>query len=79
MGVPLDVAVSRVMQAPPERIRRVMFDPQQDPGWMSAVKSVERLSDDDRPGARVRRVGRFMGRELRWTTETVRALRNSST
>jgi len=79
MGVPLDVAVSRVMRAPPERVRRVMFDAQQDPGWMAAVKSVERLSDDDRPGARVRRVGRFMGRELRWTTETVRALRNSST
>jgi uncharacterized membrane protein len=71
MGAPLDVAVSRVMQAPPDRVRRIMFDAQQDPGWMAAVKVVERLSDDNRPGARVRRVGRFMGRELRWTTETV--------
>ncbi len=36
---------------------------------MAAVKSVELLSDELRPGARVRRTGQFLGRTLRWTTE----------
>jgi uncharacterized membrane protein len=48
-----------------------MFDPRHDPEWMAAVKSVAPLDDDVRPGARVRRVGRFLGRTLRWTTEVV--------
>ena len=69
MTAPLDVSVSRVMQAPPDRIRRIMFDPMQDPGWMAAVKSVEPIDAHDEPGARVRRIGRFLGRPLRWTTE----------
>jgi hypothetical protein len=71
MTAPLDVSVSRVMQAPPDRIRRIMFDPMQDPGWMAAVKSVERIDTHEEPGARVRRIGRFLGRPLRWTTELI--------
>jgi uncharacterized membrane protein len=48
-----------------------MFDPRRDPEWMAAVKSVDPIDDEVRPGARVRRVGRFLGRTLRWTTEIV--------
>ena len=59
------------MSAAPERVRAVMFEPRNDPQWMAAVKSVEPQSDSYAPGARVRRVGRFLGRELRWTTELV--------
>jgi hypothetical protein len=77
----IDVTVSREMRAAPERVRAVMFEPRNDPQWMAAVKSVEPLDsaqgkpqdDGYAPGARVRRVGRFMGRELRWTTELVSA------
>jgi hypothetical protein len=56
------------MEAAPDRIRSVMFDPRLDPGWMAAVRHVEPSSDDG-PGARVRRTGRFLGRTIRWTTE----------
>lgn len=69
MAAPLDVTVRRLVSAPPEAVRRVMFDPEQDPGWMAAVTSVARLTGGDEPGGRVRRTGRFMGRTLRWTTE----------
>jgi len=72
----LDVTVSLAMVAPPDRVVGVMFDPRQDPGWMAAVTSVEPLSVDMSPGARVRRTGRFLGRTLRWTTEVVSARPN---
>ena len=69
----IDVSVAREMRAAPERVRAVMFEPRNDPQWMAAVKSVEPQGDGYAPGARVRRVGRFLGRELRWTTELVSA------
>jgi uncharacterized membrane protein len=69
MASPLDVSVTETVAASPARIRAIMFDPRQDPTWMAAVKRVEPLSEDLRPGARVRRIGRFLGRTLRWTTE----------
>jgi uncharacterized membrane protein len=71
MGADLDVRVTIQMDASPERIRSVMFDPRHDPEWMAAVKSVEPLGDYTHPGTRVRRVGRFLGRTLHWTTEVV--------
>lgn len=73
MGAPVDVAVSLFIHASPDRVRAAMFDPIHDPRWMAAVKSVDASSSENAPGARVRRVGRFMGRELRWTTEVVSA------
>jgi uncharacterized membrane protein len=72
----IDVSVTQAMAASPDRVRAVMFDPRHDPNWMAAVKSVEPLADETRPGARVRRVGRFLGRTLRWTTEVVAAAPN---
>lgn len=69
MASTLDVTVMELIEASPDRVRRLMFDPRQDPTWMAAVKSVEAPIDDIRAGARVRRVGRFLGRTLRWTTE----------
>jgi uncharacterized membrane protein len=69
MAATLDVSVTHLVEASPDRLRRIMFDARQDPTWMAAVKSVELLTEDLRPGARVRRVGKFLGRTLRWTTE----------
>ena len=69
MPCPLDVSVTESVAASPARVRAIMFDPRLDPTWMAAVKRVEPLSEDLRPGARVRRIGRFLGRTLRWTTE----------
>jgi uncharacterized membrane protein len=65
----LDVEVTTYIDAAPDRVRALMFDPRSDPRWMAAVKSVEPLGGDVRAGARVRRTGRFLGRTLRWTTE----------
>jgi uncharacterized membrane protein len=69
MAATLDVSVTHLVEASPDRLRRIMFDARQDPTWMASVKSVELLTEDLRPGARVRRVGKFLGRTLRWTTE----------
>jgi uncharacterized membrane protein len=71
MASPLDVTATDLVDAPPARVRDIMFDPRQDPAWMAAVKSVEVITEDLRPGARVRRTGRFLGRTLRWTTEVI--------
>ena len=35
------------------------------------------LAGELRPGARVRRIGRFLGRTLRWTTEVTSVLANT--
>jgi uncharacterized protein YndB with AHSA1/START domain len=69
MASALDVSVTDVVDASPARVRKIMFDPRQDPSWMAAVKRVEPLTEELRSGARVRRIGRFLGRTLRWTTE----------
>jgi|SRR5437867_1447036 len=69
MASPLDVSVTSLVAASPASIRAIMFDPRQDPTWMAAVTHVEPLTEELCPGARVRRVGRFLGRTLRWTTE----------
>jgi uncharacterized membrane protein len=67
----LDVSVTVPIAASAERVRSYMFDPHHDPEWMAAVKSVEPLDEAAQPGARVRRVGRFLGRTLRWTTVVI--------
>ena len=72
MASTIDVSVTDRVDASPSQIRAIMFDPRQDPTWMAAVKTVEPANDDLRPGARVRRTGRFLGRTLRWTTEVSR-------
>ena len=69
VGAALDVSVTNLIAASPAWVREIMFDARRDPTWMAAVKQVEPLSAELRPGARVRRVGRFLGRTLRWTTE----------
>lgn len=71
MARTIDVTVGRAIAATPDRLRALMFDPRQDPRWMAAVRSVEPEAGEMRPGARVRRVGRFLGRTLRWTTEVI--------
>ena len=76
MARTLDVTVGRQMAVSPDRVRTVMFDPHQDPGWMAAVKAVEPLTGEAGRAARVRRTGRFLGRTIHWTTETA-ALRQN--
>ena len=66
----MDVEVSRRMPAPPERVAQIMFDPDRDPEWIGGAKAVERLTPDPHaPGARVKRIGGFMGKKFFWVTE----------
>jgi uncharacterized membrane protein len=71
MSQSIDVRVELPIHASADAIRAAMFDPRQDPHWMAAVRSVEPEADTLRPGARVRRTGRFLGRTLQWTTEVL--------
>jgi uncharacterized membrane protein len=64
----IDVSVEIEIAAEPTDIASVMFDPQREPDWMSAIKSVEIIDAALKPGARVRHSASFMGREVAWTT-----------
>jgi hypothetical protein len=67
----LDVTAEIEIAASPADIAAVMFDPHRDPDWMSAVSAVEVFDPGIRPGARVRRTGTLLGRDISWTTEVV--------
>ncbi|HUL74985.1 MAG TPA: SRPBCC family protein [Vicinamibacterales bacterium] len=64
----IDVTAEIQIAAEPTDIASVMFDPQREPEWIAAVKSVEVVDPAIKAGARVRRTGSFLGRELAWTT-----------
>src|SRR6476661_8039626 len=65
----IDLTVETEIAAAPADVAAIMFDPQREPEWMSAIKSVEVIDPALQPGARVRRKAQFLGRELSWTTE----------
>jgi uncharacterized protein YndB with AHSA1/START domain len=65
----IDLTVETEIAAAPADVAAVMFDPQREPEWMSAIKQVEIVDAALRPGARVRRTASFMGRAIGWTTE----------
>ena len=66
----MDIEVSRRIAAPPARVAEIMFDPDRDPEWIGGARAVERLTPDPHAlGARVKRIGGFMGRKFFWVTE----------
>lgn len=65
----VDVTADTEIAAAPADVAAVMFDPQREPEWMSAVRKVEVIDAALQPGARVRRTASFMGRDIGWTTE----------
>jgi uncharacterized membrane protein len=65
----VNVTAEIEIAAAPADVAAVMFDPQREPEWMSAVKTVEIVDAALQPGARVRRTASFMGKEIAWTTE----------
>ena len=63
----LDVTATLDISAPPEAVASVQFDPARDPEWIGGVDRVE--TDTPPPlgiGSQVRRIGRFMGRQIVW-------------
>ncbi len=65
----IDLTVETEIAAAPADVATVMFDPQREPEWMSAIKRVEIVDAALQPGARVRRTASLLGREIGWTTE----------
>jgi len=67
----LDVTADIEILAEPTDIASVMFDPHRDPEWIGAVRSVDVMDPGIKPGARVRRTGVLLGKDVSWTTEVV--------
>jgi uncharacterized protein YndB with AHSA1/START domain len=65
----IDLTVETEIAAAPADVAAVMFDPQREPEWMSAIKTVELIDTSLQPGARVRRTATFMGNEFSWVTQ----------
>ncbi|HKW00913.1 MAG TPA: SRPBCC family protein [Vicinamibacterales bacterium] len=64
----VNVSAEIEIAAEPTDVAGVMFDPQREPEWMSAVKTVALIDAGIKPGARVRHAGTFVGQEVAWTT-----------
>ncbi len=68
----VDVTVEIDIGAAPADVAAVMFDPEREPQWMTAVTSVELIDKALAPGARVRRKASVLGKDVGWTTEVER-------
>lgn len=64
----VDVTAEIEIAAEPTDIASVMFDPQREPDWMSAVTAVDLIDPGIKPGARARHTGTFVGQPVAWTT-----------
>jgi uncharacterized membrane protein len=63
------VAVHRQVAASPDRVAAVMFDAAREPEWMKAVTSAGWVDPELRLGTRAWQKGRFLGKEIGWTTQ----------
>jgi hypothetical protein len=66
----VDVTVKQHIDAAPERVAAVMFNPAEDPRWIGGARKAEPLGSGPYGlGSRVRRTGSFFGRTFSWVTE----------
>lgn len=66
----MEATAERHIDAPPQAVAAVMFDPRRDPEWIGGAKSVDPpVGDPTASGTRVTRRGGFMGRKFSWQTE----------
>ena len=68
----IELSAATEIAAAPADIAAIMFDPSREPEWIAIVKTVEVVDPALQPGARVRRTGSVMGRDLAWTSEVER-------
>ena len=69
----MEATAIRTIEAPPDRIAAIMFDPWHDAEWIGGARSVEPAKGSPTAiGARVTRHGGFMGRKFSWQTEVTR-------
>jgi hypothetical protein len=76
--MPVNVTVTRELHATPEDVAAVMFDSAREPEWMKAVRAAGADDPILRVGARAWQKGRFLGKDIAWTTEVVNYLPNRS-
>src|SRR5215204_986367 len=63
----LDVTASLVIDAPPDAVARIQFDPTRDPDWIGGVHRIELVTPPPLAvGSQVRRIGSFLGRRIVW-------------
>jgi hypothetical protein len=63
----IDVTARLDIDAPPEAVAAVQYDPARDPEWIGGVDRVELVTDPPlTTGSEVRRIGGFMGRPITW-------------
>jgi Polyketide cyclase / dehydrase and lipid transport len=63
----LDVTASVVIDAPPDAVAHIQFDPTRDPEWIGGVDRVELVTPPPLAlGSQVRRIGGFLGRQIVW-------------
>jgi hypothetical protein len=63
----IDVTAISDIEATPEAVAAVQFDPRHDPEWIGGVDRVELVTDlPVAKGSQVRRIGGFMGRPIEW-------------
>lgn len=63
----LDVTATLVIDATPDEVAGVQFDPTRDPDWIGGVERVEFATPPPLAiGSLVRRIGGFLGRRIEW-------------
>ena len=63
----LDVTATTVIDAPPDAVAAVQFDPNRDPDWIGGVDRIELVTTQSFGlGSQVRRIGGFLGRKIVW-------------
>jgi hypothetical protein len=63
----LDVTATLDIDASPEAVAAIQFDPQRDPEWIGGVDRVDLVTPPPLGGgSQVRRIGRFIGRQILW-------------
>jgi hypothetical protein len=70
--VSVDVSVEQVIGRPPADVAAYVMDPVNDRDWIGALTEVEVIGDGPvRPGTQVRRVVRFLGKDMEYVNEIV--------
>ena len=68
----VDVTVQRTIDRPREAVARFAMDPANDTRWITALRSVRKLTDGPvGPGTRVERVASFLGKRMEYVNEVV--------
>ncbi len=63
----MDITAALRIDAPPERVAAVQFDPTRDPDWIGGVDRIELVTEPPlATGSQVRRLGGFLGRPIVW-------------